>query len=58
MRLICTMVDKVDSNLAECIVGLFTVFYIDDGYIASCEAEFLQRPLTSLLRLSNVLASP
>jgi hypothetical protein len=43
------MIDDADSNLAEPIKGLFAVFYVDDGYIASCNAEFLQEALGILV---------
>jgi hypothetical protein len=35
MQLMCATINNVDNNLAECIAGLFAVFYVDDGYIAS-----------------------
>jgi hypothetical protein len=34
-------INDTDGNLAKCITGLFAVFYVDDGYIALCNAEFL-----------------
>ncbi len=44
-----TTINNTDSNLAECIKGLFAVFYVDNGYIASCNAEFLQEALNILV---------
>jgi hypothetical protein len=41
MRLMRKTLDYTKGNLAERIEGLFAVFYIDDKYIASCNAEFL-----------------
>ncbi len=41
MRLMCVTINNVDGNLAKCIAGLFAVFYINNGYIASRNAEFL-----------------
>jgi hypothetical protein len=38
MRMMHTTIDNADGNLAKCIAGLFAVFYVDDGYIASCNA--------------------
>jgi hypothetical protein len=43
------MIDNVDGNLAKCIAGLFVVLYVDNGYIASCDAEFLQEALNILV---------
>ncbi len=42
MRLMCKTINNAEDNLAKCIEGLFADFYIDDGYIDSREAEFLQ----------------
>jgi hypothetical protein len=49
MRLMHKMINDVEGKLAKCIEGLFTVFYIDNGYIASCSAEFLQEALNILV---------
>ncbi len=42
-------INDTEGDHAECIVGLFAVFYVDDGYIASCNAEFLQEALNILV---------
>jgi hypothetical protein len=49
MRLMHPMIDNADSNLAKRIAGLFAVFYVDDGYIASRDVEFLQEVLDILV---------
>jgi hypothetical protein len=49
MRLMRKTIDDADGDLVECIVNLFVVFYINDGYIASCNAEFLQEALNILV---------
>jgi hypothetical protein len=49
MRLMRTTINNADGNLAECIEGLFAVFYVDDGYIASRNTEFLQEALGILV---------
>ncbi len=62
MRLMRKTINNAEGDLAKRIEGLFAVFYVDDGYIASHDAEFLQgsyrRPLTSLPRRSSVAALP
>ncbi len=50
MRLMRATINDADGNLAECIEGLFTVFYANDGYIASCNTEFLQEALNILVK--------
>jgi hypothetical protein len=50
MRLTPAIIDNTDGNLAECIEGLFAVFYIDYGYIASRNAELLQEALDILIK--------
>jgi hypothetical protein len=50
MQLMCKTINNAEGNLAECKAGLFAVFYIDDGYIASRNAEFLQEALTILVK--------
>ena len=37
--------DDLDSKLAAQIEELFAIFYVNDGYIASRDAEFLQETL-------------
>jgi hypothetical protein len=49
MWLMCAMIDDAKGDLAKCIAGIFAVFYIDDGYIASRNAEFLQEALDTLV---------
>jgi hypothetical protein len=51
MRLMCPMLDNAEGNLAKGLVGLFAVFYVDDGYIASRVAEFLQEALDILVKM-------
>ncbi len=48
MRLMCAMIDNTDGNLAKCIV--FEVFYVDNSYIASHDAEFLKEALGILVK--------
>ncbi len=43
------MLDNVEGNLAKRIKGIFAVFYINDGYKASCNAEFLQEALNIIV---------
>jgi hypothetical protein len=50
MRLMCVTINDAEGNLDVCIAGLFAVFYVDDGYIASCNAEFLQEALDILVK--------
>ncbi len=49
MQLMRAMIKDTDGNLTECIEGLFAVYYVDDGYIASHDAEFLQKALNILV---------
>jgi hypothetical protein len=44
------MINDMDGNLAKRIAGLFVVFYVDNGYIASCDAEYLQEALDILVK--------
>jgi hypothetical protein len=50
MRLICVTIDDAEGNLTECIAGLLAVFYVNNGYIASLNAEFLQEALNILIK--------
>jgi hypothetical protein len=50
MWLVCATIDDADGDLAERIEGLFTGFYVDEGYIASRDAEFLQEALNILVK--------
>ncbi len=43
-------IDNADGNLAKCIEGLFAVFFVDDGYIASRDADVLQEALNILVK--------
>ncbi len=45
----CATIANANSNLAKCIAGLFAVFYVDDSYTASRNAEFLQEALDILV---------
>jgi hypothetical protein len=49
MRLMSEMLDDSDGQLAIRVKELFAIFYVDDGYIASREAEFLQEALDILV---------
>jgi hypothetical protein len=49
MRLMRATINNTDGNLDKCISGLFVVFYVDNGYIASRNTEFLQEALDILL---------
>jgi hypothetical protein len=50
MRLMRAMLDEAEGDLAECIAGLFTVLYVNNGYIASHDVEFLQEALDILVK--------
>jgi hypothetical protein len=43
------MLDDSGGYLSTQIEALFTIFYVDDGYIASRDAEFLQEALDILV---------
>jgi hypothetical protein len=45
MRIMRETLDDSDGQLAVRIEALFAIFYVDDGYIASKDAEFLQEAL-------------
>jgi hypothetical protein len=51
MRLMCETIDNVEGNLAKCIEGLFAIFYVNNGYIASCDVKFLQETLDILVKI-------
>ncbi len=44
-------INDVEGNLTKHIEGLFAVFYLNDGYIASRDAEFLQEALNILVEM-------
>ncbi len=44
------MINGVEGNLAKCISGLFALFYVNHGYIASHNAEFLQEAMDILVK--------
>jgi L-rhamnose mutarotase len=48
MRLMRETLDDSDGQLAVRMKELFAIFYVDDGYIASRDAEFLQEALNIL----------
>ncbi len=50
MRLMCETLNNVEGNLTKRIKGLLAIFYIDNGYIASCNTEFLQEAHDILVR--------
>ncbi len=50
MWLMRVTMNDVEGNLVKRIVGLFAVFYIGNGYIASHDAEFLQEALDILVK--------
>jgi hypothetical protein len=41
MRLMRKTLDDLEGNLANRVKALFAIFYVDDGYISSRDAEFL-----------------
>ena len=45
MRLMREILDDSGGDLTGHIEALFAIFYVDDGYIASRDAEFLQEAL-------------
>ncbi len=49
MRLMCEMLDDSDGQLAARVKELFAIFYVNNGYIASRDAEFLQEALDILV---------
>jgi hypothetical protein len=50
MRLMRATINNTDGNFAECIEGLFAMFYVDNGNIASNDTEFLQEVLDILVK--------
>ena len=49
LRLMHETLDDSDGQLAVRVKELFAIFYVDDGYIASRDAEFLQEALNILV---------
>ena len=49
MRLMRETLDDSDGQLVVRVKELFAIFYVDDGYIASRDAEFLQEALNILV---------
>ncbi len=49
MRLMRETLDDSNGQLAIRVKELFAIFYVDDGYIASRDAEFLQEALDILV---------
>jgi hypothetical protein len=49
MRIMRETLDDLDGKLATQVEALFAIFYVDDGYIASKDAEFLQESLDILV---------
>jgi hypothetical protein len=49
MRIMRKTLDDSDGQLAARVEALFAIFYVDDGYIASKDAEFLQEALDILV---------
>jgi hypothetical protein len=49
LRLMRETLDDSDGQLAVRVKELFAIFYVDDGYIASRDAEFLQEALNILV---------
>ncbi len=43
-------INNAEGGLSKYIVGLFAVFYVDNSYIASRNAEFLQEALDILVK--------
>jgi hypothetical protein len=43
--------DYNEKEFAEYMATFFTIFYVDDAYLASWDAEFLQYALTHLVHL-------
>jgi hypothetical protein len=50
MRLMRETLDNSEGNLAARVKALFAIFYVDDGYIALRDAEFLQEALDILVK--------
>jgi len=50
MRLMRETLDDSGGYLTDQIEALFAIFYVDDGYIASRDAEFLQEALDILVK--------
>ena len=49
LRLMRETLDNSGGYLTDQIEALFAIFYVDDGYIASRDAEFLQEALNILV---------
>jgi hypothetical protein len=58
MRLMREMLDDAEGGLAKHIEGLFAVFNINNGYIASCNAESLQEALNILIKTFKHVSLP
>jgi hypothetical protein len=54
-QLMRVTINNAEGNLSKCIAGLFAVFYVDDSYIASCDAELLQEALNILAKTFKCL---
>ena len=50
LRLMHETLDNSGGYLTNQIEALFAIFYVDDGYIASRDAEFLQEALDILVK--------
>ncbi len=50
IRLMCMTNNDAEGDLAKCIAGVFAVFYVNNGYIASRNTEFLQEALNILVK--------
>ena len=51
IRIMCETLDDSDGELATHVEALFAIFYVDDGYIASKDAEFPQEALDILIEM-------
>ena len=49
IRIMRETLDDSDDELAAQVEALFAIFYVDDGYIASKDAKFLQEALDILV---------
>ena len=50
LRIMRELLDYLDRKLVAQIKELFAIFYVDNGYIASRDAEFLQEALNILVK--------
>ena len=56
MRIMRETLDDSDGELATRVEALFAIFYVNDGYIASKDAVFLQEALDILVEMFKCIS--